>query len=120
MHMRSLKRYDFDAVLLPFNYTMMQNPQYAADFETLYTLCQERNVAFQTIKSLSKGPWGDKPQTRSTWYEPFEEEDEIETAVSWVLNRPNIFLNTVGDVDLLPKVFIGRCQPLPADRSGRT
>lgn len=105
MHQRSLDRFDFDAVLLPYNYAMMQNSHYAADFETLLATCQQRHVAVQTIKSLTRGPWGDKPPTRATWYEPFEDPEEIETAVHWVLNRPGIFLNTVGDIDLLPQVL---------------
>lgn len=117
MHRRSLERFDFDAVLLPYNYIMMQNPQYAADFEALVQVCQERNVALQTIKSMCKGPWGDKPQIRSTWYEPFENDAEIETAVSWILNRPNIFLNTIGDVSLLPKVLDAAARFQPVDQA---
>lgn len=105
MHLRSLERFPFDSVLLPYNYAMMQNPQYAADFETLLAVCQERNVAVQTIKSLTRGPWGDKPRTHSTWYEPFTEPSEIETATHWVLNRPGVFLDTVGDIHLLPAVL---------------
>ncbi len=105
MHMRSLERFDFDSVLLPYNYAMMQNPQYAADFEALLAVCRERNVAVQTIKSLARGPWGDKPRTWATWYEPLEDQAEIDAAVHWVLSRPGIFLNTVGDIDLLPKVL---------------
>src|SRR5919202_54051 len=41
MHRRALERFDFDSVLLPYNYQMMQNPQYAADFEALAAICQE-------------------------------------------------------------------------------
>jgi aryl-alcohol dehydrogenase-like predicted oxidoreductase len=117
MHLRSLERFDFDSVLLPYNYVMMQNPQYAADFETLYAVCQERQVAVQTIKALTKGPWNDKPRTRATWYEPFEDDDEIETAVSWVLNRPDVFLNTVGDVELLPKMLAAAARFQPTDQA---
>ncbi len=105
MHMRSLERFDFDAVLLPYNYTMMQNPQYAADFEALTAMCRERNVAVQTIKSLAEGPWGGKIPTRATWYEPLESQPDIDRAVHWVLSREGVFLNTVGDIDLLPKVL---------------
>ena len=64
MHRRSLERFDFDSVLLPFNYPMMQNPQYAADFEALLALCQERNVAVQTIKAITRAPWEERPHTR--------------------------------------------------------
>ena len=105
MHQRSLERFDFDSVLLPYNFTMMQNPHYAAGFDALLARCQERSVAVQTIKSLARGPWGQKTRTRSTWYEPLEEENAIETAVHWALGRMGIFLNTVGDLGLLPKVL---------------
>ncbi len=105
MHRRSLERFDFDSVLLPYNFVMMQNPQYAADFEKLMALCQERNVAVQTIKTIARGPWGSKPRTRATWYEPLEEQADIDRAVHWAMARPGIFLNTVGDIHLLPKVL---------------
>ena len=117
MHRRSLERFDFDSVLLPYNYLMMQNPQYAADFEALMALCQERNVAVQTIKSIARGPWGDKPRTRNTWYEPLEEQADIDRVVHWVLNRPGMFLNTVGDVHVLPSVLeaASRFQTAPSE-----
>jgi aryl-alcohol dehydrogenase-like predicted oxidoreductase len=105
MHKRSLERYDFDSVLLPYNYAMMQNPTYRRDFEELMAICEARNVAVQTIKSCTRGPWGEREHTAATWYEPFTEQDEIDTAVHWVLRRPGIFLNTPGDIDLLPKVL---------------
>ena len=118
MHLRSLERFDFDSVLLPYNYIMMQNPQYAADFEELMAVCEDRNVAVQAIKSIARGPWGDKPQTRNTWYEPLEGQEEIDRAVQWVLSRPGIFLNTAADIGLLPKVLdaASRFESAPAER----
>ncbi len=105
MHMRSLERFDFDSVLLPWNYPMQQNPQYAADFDALVTMCRTRNVAVQTIKSLCRRPWGDRPHTRATWYEPLEEQGDIDKAAHWVLGRSELFLNTLSDIHLLPKVL---------------
>ena len=105
MHLRSLARFDFDAVLLPYNFMVMQNPQYTADFNELVTLCHQRNVAVQTIKSLAKGPWGEKVHTHATWYQPLTDQGEIDTAVAFVLSRPGIFLNTTGDIHALPKVL---------------
>ena len=104
-HRASLGRFDFDSVLLPYSYVMMQNPQYATDFEALITLCQERNVAVQTIKAVTRAPWGNKTQTRATWYEPLEDQADIDTTVHWVLGRDGFFLNTVGDIHLLPQVL---------------
>jgi aryl-alcohol dehydrogenase-like predicted oxidoreductase len=105
MHQRSLARFDFDSVLLPYSFTLMQNPVYAAGFEAVLAVCRERNVAVQTIKSLCRRPWGSRKQNRATWYEPFEAQTDIDQAVHWVLGRPGIFLNTAGDIDLLPKVL---------------
>ncbi|RLC82319.1 MAG: aldo/keto reductase [Chloroflexi bacterium] len=105
MHQRSLEYFGFDAVLLPYNYVMMQNAKYAADFEALMALCQERNVAVQTTKSIARGSWGNKTRIRTTWYEPLENQDAIDKAVHWVMGQPKVFLNTLGDVQLLPKVL---------------
>ncbi|MDY0092017.1 MAG: aldo/keto reductase [Candidatus Vecturithrix sp.] len=117
MHLRSLARFDFDSVLFPYNYVLMQNPQYAADVEKLLKVCQEKQVAVQTIKSLTRGPWGQKEHTRATWYEPLEEQSDIDLAVHWVLKRPQLFLNTIGDIHVLPKVLnaAARFQVGPSD-----
>jgi aryl-alcohol dehydrogenase-like predicted oxidoreductase len=104
MHKRSLERFDFDAVLLPYSYILMQNPEYAADFDALSTLCAERNVAMQTIKGITRSPWGDAAQTTTTWYKPLEDQESIDLAVHWVLGNDQVFLNTASDVDLLPKI----------------
>jgi aryl-alcohol dehydrogenase-like predicted oxidoreductase len=105
MHRRSLERFAFDSVLLPYSYVQMRDPVYAADFEALVATCAERGVAVQTIKSISLAPWNGREQTTSTWYEPLQEQADIELAVHWVLGRPEFFLNTASDVDLLPKVL---------------
>jgi aryl-alcohol dehydrogenase-like predicted oxidoreductase len=104
-HMQSLEKYDFDSVLLPYNYPMMQNPKYAADFEALLAICQKRNVAVQTIKGITLAPWGERTPTTTTWYEPLQEQADIDLAVHWVLGQPGIFLNTASDLTLLPKTL---------------
>jgi len=102
-HRRSLERFDFDSVLLPYNYLTMQLPYYAENFEALATTCRERQVAMQTIKSIAARPWLGRERTRTTWYEPLEAQGDIDLAVWWALGRPGIFLNSVGDVGLLPR-----------------
>lgn len=105
MHLRSLVAFDFDSVLLPYNYVMQQNSTYMADFEKLVKVCEERNVAVQTIKSLMRGPWGAADRNYSVWYQPLTEQADIDRAVHWVIGRPNIFLNTTGDITLLPNLL---------------
>jgi aryl-alcohol dehydrogenase-like predicted oxidoreductase len=104
-HRRSLERFDFDSVLTPYNFITMQNVYYAENFDALVHTCQERNVAVQTIKSIAYKPWLGEDHTRTTWYQPLEEQDDIDAAVWWALSRPGIFLNTVGDINLLPKML---------------
>jgi aryl-alcohol dehydrogenase-like predicted oxidoreductase len=104
-HRTSLERFPFDSVLLPYSYVMMQNPRYAADFEALAAVCEARGVALQTIKAITRRPWGERPADRATWYQPLEDPEAIRLSVHWVLGHPAAFLNTVGDVALLPRVL---------------
>jgi aryl-alcohol dehydrogenase-like predicted oxidoreductase len=104
-HLRSLEQFDFDAVLLPYNYEMMRNPLYVQGFNRLADVCRKRDVAMQTIKGITRSPWKDAQQDRTTWYRPLEEQADIDLAVHWVLGNPQVFLNTVGDIHVLPRVL---------------
>ena len=105
MHCRSLERFPFDSVLLPYNFTMMAIPEYAADFERLLALCRERGVAVQTIKAVARRRWQDDTQRRFSWYEPLKEPDAIRRAVRFVLDRQDFFLNSSSDATLLPIIL---------------
>lgn len=106
MHFRSLQRFEFASVLLPYNVTSMQEAQYASEFEALYRLCQERGVAMQTIKSIARRRWREGDASRHfSWYEPIREQAALRDAVHWVLRRPGIFLNSSSDATLLKSVL---------------
>ena len=106
MHKSTLDRYDFDTILLPYSYWQMQNPRYAAEFNDLIGMCRTRNVAVQTIKSIARRPWEDRPKTYNTYYyEPLDIQDAIDKSVHWVLGFPDIFLITAGDLKLLPRIL---------------
>lgn len=102
MHMRSLERFDFDSVLLPYNFSMMQDPVYAADFNGLIEHCHDKGVAVQTIKAIARGrrPKGAKPNP-TTWYEPLQDRESIERAVHWALGRDGIFVNSSSELTVL-------------------
>ena len=103
----------------------MQDPRYAETFEALAAVCAERNVALQTIKSLARRRWDGREHTAATWYEPLREQADIDLAVHWVLGRPEAFLLTTGDVEILPRLLDAaeRFERRPADdemaRAGR-
>jgi len=105
MHRRSLERFPFDSVLAPYNWVQMRDPRYAETFEALAAVCAERGVALQTIKSLARRPWEGRQHTAATWYEPLREQGDVDLAVHWVLGRPDAFLCTTGDVELLPRLL---------------
>jgi aryl-alcohol dehydrogenase-like predicted oxidoreductase len=105
MHRRSLERFAFDSVLAPYNFVQMQDSRYAETFEALAAVCAERNVALQTIKSLARRRWDGREHTAATWYEPLRDQADVDLAVHWVLGRPDAFLLTTGDVEILPRLL---------------
>jgi hypothetical protein len=56
---------------------------------------------------------------RAVWYDPLENDAAIERAVHWVLGNSQVFLNTVGDIHILPKVLeaAGNFQEAPSDEA---
>ena len=90
-HRRSLEVHPFDSVLLPWNYPMSLNENYSRSFNELKKICMDKEIVMQTIKA--------------TWYEPLEEQEDINRAVSYILSDPQLFLNTAGDIDILPRVL---------------
>jgi aryl-alcohol dehydrogenase-like predicted oxidoreductase len=101
MHLRSLERFAFDSVLLPYNYPQMVEPRYSAEFEELVRVCGERGVAVQTIKSVARRRWQEMPERRFSWYEPLRDPDAVRRAVHFVLSRDGLFLNSSSDATLL-------------------
>jgi predicted aldo/keto reductase-like oxidoreductase len=118
MHVRSLERFDFDTVMLPYNHSLMQVPRYATDWEALVTRCRERQIAVQTIKSIARRSWAGRPKTYNThFYEPLDTQEAIDKAVHWVLGYPDAFLVTAGDMQVLPKILdaADRFEARPSD-----
>lgn len=106
MHLRSLERYPFASVLLPFSYVALQDPGYHADVEALLDVCAAREVAVQTIKSVARRRWpADHQGPRYSWYEPLQDPAAVSRAVRWVLGHEQVFLNTSSDARLLPVIL---------------
>jgi aryl-alcohol dehydrogenase-like predicted oxidoreductase len=117
MHLRSLERFDFNSVLLPYNYTVMSDDGYRSDVEALLGVCQERGVAVQTIKSVARRRWPEGATQQFSWYEPLADGDALGRAVRYVLGRPGLFLNSSSDARLLRPILeaanVGG--PIPTD-----
>jgi aryl-alcohol dehydrogenase-like predicted oxidoreductase len=105
-HLEALRRYPFDTVLTPWNYVLSTDEGYSRDFEALVQEIERQDAGLMTIKTVSRRNWpeGDptEGQRRATWYEPFEEQEYVDAAVSFVLAREEITgIPMVGDVGLV-------------------
>jgi len=106
MHLRSLERFPYDSVLLPYSFAALSDEAYRADVEALLAVCAEREVAVQTIKAVARRRWRpDHAGPRHSWYEPLPDPAAVDRAVRWVLARPGLFLNTSSDARLLPGIL---------------
>jgi aryl-alcohol dehydrogenase-like predicted oxidoreductase len=118
VHARSLERFDFDSVLFPYSYLLLQHEAYCADVEHLLAVCEERNVATQTIKSVARRRWTDR-ERHFSWYEPLADDGAIDRAVRHVLGRPRLFLVSSSDARLLGPTLAAAArvgvEPAPTD-----
>jgi aryl-alcohol dehydrogenase-like predicted oxidoreductase len=115
-HRRSLERFPFDSVLLPYSYPALRDDAYRADVEELLAVCAERSVAVQTIKAVARRRWAaDHEGPRFSWYEPLPDDGSgaLTRAVHWVLGHPGLFLNTSSDARLLPAILDAAESPAP-------
>jgi aryl-alcohol dehydrogenase-like predicted oxidoreductase len=117
MHLRSLERFDFDSVLLPYNYAVISDDRYRADVEALLRVCGQRRVAVQTIKSVARRRWPGGAGRQFSWYEPLTDGEALARAVRYVLGRTGLFLNSSSDARLLRPILEAAVAggPVPPD-----
>lgn len=105
IYLEALRRFDFDSVLFPLNFVQMANPDYQRHAKELISVCRSKDVGTMVIKSITKAPWDDRQHTATTWYEPFEDMEQIQRAVDFALSYEVTGICTVGDVRILPLVI---------------
>jgi predicted aldo/keto reductase-like oxidoreductase len=103
--LEALRRFDFDSVLFPLNFILYANLGYRRQAEQLLAPCKSRDIGVMIIKSIARGPWGDKPRKNTTWYEPFSDPVWIQRSIAFALSQPVTGICTPGDVTLLPLVL---------------
>src|SRR5829696_1559047 len=109
-HLEALRRYPFETVLTPWNYILSTDEGYRADYEALVEEVRRQDAGLMIIKTISRRNWpeGDPTgdQRYTTWYEPFDRQEYIDAAVSWVLSHDEVTgLAMVGDVTLVPMML---------------
>ncbi len=76
------------------NFLLRRHRQPENDYEPVLKLAKERNIGVIVMKALAKGPWppvvADKTSDKrpySTWYEPFNNQEDIEKRVWFALSQ---------------------------------
>jgi len=103
--LESLNRFHFDTVIFPLNFILYANQVYRQAAETLLAECAHQDVGVMIIKSVAKGPWGEKQKKNTTWYEPFIDKDWIRRSVHFALSQPVTGICTAADVSLVPAIL---------------
>jgi aryl-alcohol dehydrogenase-like predicted oxidoreductase len=104
-HLEALRRFPFDTVLTPLNYALGRGDDYRAAWEELAAETQRVDAGLMIIKTISRRNWTEDDHRYTTWYEPFDEQDQITAAVAWVLKHPQVTgIATAGEVRLLSKL----------------
>lgn len=101
-HLAALRRYDLDTVMFPLNPRLWADPSYRADAEALLEHAAAHDVGVMVIKAVAARPWGERPRSAATWYEPYADEEGVRRGVAFALSTPGVHaLCTPGDVALL-------------------
>ena len=102
-HLEALRRYEFATVLTPLNPVLWRDESYRADYQALVEEIHRQDAGLMTIKTISRRNWPDgAAQPYTTWYEPYDDQERITAAVSWVLAHEEVAgIPTAGDVSLL-------------------
>jgi aryl-alcohol dehydrogenase-like predicted oxidoreductase len=102
-HLAALRRHPFATVLTPLNPVLWRDPAYRADYLALVEEVRRQDAGLMTIKTVSRRNWPEAAEhPYTTWYEPYDVQERITAAVSWVLAHDEVTgIPTAGDVRLL-------------------
>jgi aryl-alcohol dehydrogenase-like predicted oxidoreductase len=123
-HLEALSRYPFDTVLTPWNYILSTDEDYRRDYGALVQEIKRQDAGLMTIKTVSRRNWPEGDPTRdqryTTWYEPFDQREYVDAAVSFVLSYTEITgIAMVGDVTLVPMMLEAEGRRMPREEAER-
>ncbi len=107
--------------MFPVNPRLWADTGYRRSAEALLEVASSRNVGVMAIKAAAARPWGERPHTSDTWYEPYVAAEILERNIRFVLSVPGVHaFCTPGDLGLLPAVLRAADDAAPMDESDRT
>jgi len=87
VYVEALNRFDFDTVLFPLNRVLAAHRNDFNDFAPLLEIAKRKDVGTIAIKAIAKRPWEAAMRMYQTWYEPFDEQAEIDESLWYTLSQ---------------------------------
>ena len=105
VHIEALNHFNFDTVLFPINRVLATNRNDFTDFLPLLDIVREKNVGTIGIKAIAKRPWEANMRMYRTWYEPFDEQEEIDKSLWYALSQGITTAAMPADLRLWPFII---------------
>ncbi len=117
VQVEALNRFPFDTVLFPLNRVLAARRNDYSDFSILLDQTRQKDVGMIAIKAITKRPWQGPTHIYRTWYEPFDEQTEIDKSLWYVLSQGITTAPMASDVSLWPMLLDSaeRFQPMNAE-----
>ena len=87
VQVEALQRFDFDTVLFPLNRVLAAQLNDMNDFFPLLDLARQKDVGTIAIKTVAMRPWEGPMHMYRTWYEPFDEQTEVDQSLWYALSQ---------------------------------
>jgi len=101
----ALKRFDFETVMFPLNFVTRAHFDPENDYRAVLDVSKDRGIGAMAIKAVAKSRWGAQEHTYETWYEPLDEQKEIDLALWFALSHPVTTAVLPSELRLWPKVI---------------
>ena len=105
VQIEALHRFDFDTILFPINRVLAAHRNDYVDFLPLLDIVRVKDVGTIGIKAVAKRPWEVNMRMYRTWYEPFDEQEEIDKSLWYALSQDITTAALPSDLHLWPYII---------------
>ena len=105
VQVEALNRFPFDTVLFPLNRILAARRNDYSDFSILLDQAKQKDVGMLGIKAITKRPWQSPTHVYRTWYEPFDEQEDIDKSLWYALSQGITTAPMASDVSLWPMLL---------------
>jgi len=101
----ALRRFDFETVMFPLNFVAHAHPDPENDWGPVLALCKDRGIGAIAIKAVAKRRWVSQERPYGTWYEPLDQQGDIDLALWFTLSHPITTAALPSELKLWPRVI---------------